>query len=202
MAAAGSGTAAEGEAAAGGGDGGPAEPAVPSRLQLFDTVVNTVLEKLLAAGSYERFASCYRCFYKLQPEVTRSIYEQFLFQLQASIKEEIQEVKQEGKLEMLFDSLDRLVEEAKEQQEPAWRPSGAPEEDARSAQVPFLLKHLSYLRRVLREKEEESRQLAEAVLAGRGRVRELQQQIQARREAWKAISKEQEELLRTFQEPQ
>ncbi|NXN11730.1 PMF1 factor, partial [Indicator maculatus] len=167
-----------------GGDEGPAEPAGPSRGQLFDTVVNTVLEKLVAAGSYERFASCYRCFYKLQPEMTRSIYEEFIFQLQASIKEEIQEVKKEGKLELLFDSLDKLVEEAKEQQEPAWRPSGTPEEDASSAMVPYLLKHQSYLRRVLKEKEKDNKQLAEAVLAGRGRIKELQQQIQARREAW------------------
>ncbi|NXP76791.1 PMF1 factor, partial [Ramphastos sulfuratus] len=107
-----------------GSDGGPGEAAVPTRAQLFDTVVDTVLEKLVAAGSYERFANCYRCFYKLQPEMTKSIYEQFIFQLQASIKEEIQEVKQEGKLEMLFDTLDRLVEEAKEQQEPAWYGGG------------------------------------------------------------------------------
>ena len=36
--------------------------------------------------SYQRFANCYRCFYKLQPEMTRSIYDQFVSQLQTSIK--------------------------------------------------------------------------------------------------------------------
>uniref|UniRef100_A0A8C4K560 Polyamine modulated factor 1 n=2 Tax=Casuariiformes TaxID=8784 RepID=A0A8C4K560_DRONO len=134
--------------------------------------------------SYQRFANCYRDFYRLQPELTRSIYDQFVSQLQASIKEEIQEVKEEGNLEALFNSLDKIVEEAKEQEEPAWRPSGIPEEDVRSAMVPYLLKHRAYLRKVLKEKEEENRKLAEAVLAGRDRIAELQRLIQDRKQAW------------------
>lgn len=36
--------------------------------------------------SYQRFVNCYRCFYKLQPQLTKSIYDQFISQLQASIK--------------------------------------------------------------------------------------------------------------------
>ncbi|NWW93352.1 PMF1 factor, partial [Rhynochetos jubatus] len=134
--------------------------------------------------SYQRFANCYRCFYKLQPEMTRSIYDQFISQLQASIKEEIQEVKDEGNLEVLFNSLDKIVEEAKNREEPAWRPSGIPEEDVRSAVVPYLLKHRAYLRRSLREKEEENRKVAEAVLAGRDKIAELQRLIQVRKRAW------------------
>ncbi|XP_009281686.1 PREDICTED: polyamine-modulated factor 1 [Aptenodytes forsteri] len=169
---------------------------------VFTTVVDTFLEKLAAAGSYQRFANCYRCFYKLQPEMTRSIYDQFISQLQSSIKEEIQEVKDEGNLEALFNSLDKIVEEAKNREEPAWRPSGIPEEDVRSAMVPYLLKHRSYLRKVLKEKEEENRKVAESVLAGRDRIAELQQLIQARKHAWQAISKEQRELIMTFEEPQ
>ncbi|XP_009633581.1 polyamine-modulated factor 1, partial [Egretta garzetta] len=145
---------------------------------------------------------CYRGFYKLQPEMTRSIYDQFISQLQASIKEEIQEVKDEGNLEMLFNSLDKIVEEAKNREEPAWRPSGIPEEDVRSALVPYLLKHRSYLRKILKEKEEENKKVAESVLAGRERIAELQQLIQARKHAWQAIGKEQQELLMTFKEPQ
>uniref|UniRef100_A0A8C4PB04 Polyamine modulated factor 1 n=1 Tax=Dromaius novaehollandiae TaxID=8790 RepID=A0A8C4PB04_DRONO len=99
-------------------------------------------------------------------------------------QEEIQEVKEEGNLEALFNSLDKIVEEAKEQEEPAWRPSGIPEEDVRSAMVPYLLKHRAYLRKVLKEKEEENRKLAEAVLAGRDRIAELQRLIQDRKQAW------------------
>ncbi|NXE16462.1 PMF1 factor, partial [Lophotis ruficrista] len=167
-----------------GEDGGQPVPAAPSRAQVFATVVDTFLEKLVAAGSYQRFASCYRCFYKLQPEMTRGIYDQFVSQLQASIKEEIQEVKDEGNLEVLFNSLDKIAEEAQSREEPAWRPSGIPEEDVRSAVVPYLLKHRSYLRKVLKEKEEENGKVAESVLAGRERIAELQQLIQARKRAW------------------
>ncbi|XP_071313077.1 polyamine-modulated factor 1 isoform X3 [Agelaius tricolor] len=109
----------------GGADGGdgPEPTAAPGRAQVFSTVVDTFLEKLVAAGSYQRFVSCYRCFYKLQPQLTRSIYDQFISQLQTSIKEEIQEVKDEGNLEALFSLLDKIVEEAKDREEPAWPPS-------------------------------------------------------------------------------
>lgn len=81
------------------------------------------------------------------------------------------------------------------------RPSGVPEQDFHSTMVPYLLKHRSHLRRVLREKEEENRKVAESVLMGRDRIAELQQQIQARQQAWQAINKEQQELIMTFQEP-
>ncbi|NXD28487.1 PMF1 factor, partial [Spelaeornis formosus] len=134
--------------------------------------------------SYQRFVNCYHCFYNLQPQLTRSIYDQFISQLQESIKEEIQEVQNEGNLERLFNLLDKIVEEAKDREEPAWRPSGVPEEDIRSTMVPYLLKHRSHLRRVLREKEEENKKLTESVLMGRKRIAELQQLIQDRQQAW------------------
>ncbi|XP_040474822.1 polyamine-modulated factor 1 [Falco naumanni] len=187
------------EAAAAAPDGGPEQP---GRAQVFGAVVDTFLEKLVAAGSYQRFAKCYRCFYQLQPQVTQSIYDQFIAQLQASVKEEIQEVKNEGNLDALFNSLDKIVEEAKNKEEPAWRPSGIPEEDICSVVVPYLLKHRLYLQKVLKAKEEENRKVAESVLAGRDRIAELQQLIQARKHAWQAISKEQRELVMTFKEPQ
>ncbi|XP_056366605.1 polyamine-modulated factor 1 [Oenanthe melanoleuca] len=186
----------------GAGGGGPAPAERPGRAQVFATVVDTFLEKLVAAGSYQRFVNCYRCFYKLQPQLTKSIYDQFISQLQTSIKEEIQEVKNEGNLEGLFSSLDKIVEEAKDREEPAWRPSGVPEQDVRSAMVPYLLKHRSHLRRVLRDREQEHRKVAESVLLGRDRIAELQQLIQARQQAWQEISKEHQELIMTFQEPQ
>ncbi|XP_030329700.1 polyamine-modulated factor 1 [Strigops habroptila] len=193
------------EARGGGSDGGGGSSSVsggPGRAQLFSTVMDAFLGKLVAAGSYQRFASCYRSFYRLQPEVTKSIHSQFVAQLQASIRAEVQEVMDEGNLEALLDSLDKIVEEAEPQEEPAWRPSGIPEEDARSALVPYLLKHRSYLLRALKNKEEENKKVAESVLAGRGRISELQQQIQAHKRAWQALSKEQQELVLTFQQPQ
>uniref|UniRef100_A0A803VQP2 Polyamine modulated factor 1 n=1 Tax=Ficedula albicollis TaxID=59894 RepID=A0A803VQP2_FICAL len=162
----------------GGGGGGwrPARVAAPAGLRF------RVQPWLVP--SYQRFVSCYYSFYKLQPQLTKSIYDQFISQLQTSIKEEIQEVKNEGNLEELFSSLDKIVEEAKGREEPAWRPSGVPEQDVRSAMMPYLLKHRSHLRRVLRDRQEEHRKVAESVLLGRDRIAELQQLIQARQQAW------------------
>jgi len=71
------------------------------------------------------------------------------------------------------------------------RPSGIPEEDVRSSLVPYLLKHRAYLRKILREKEEENRKVAESVLAGRDRIAELQRLIQARKRAWQVKIKTQ-----------
>uniref|UniRef100_A0A8C3MWW5 Uncharacterized protein n=1 Tax=Geospiza parvula TaxID=87175 RepID=A0A8C3MWW5_GEOPR len=199
MAAAAGGDGGAGGAEGGGADGGD-EPA-PGRAQVFSTVVDTFLEKLVAAGSYQRFVSCYRCFYKLQPQLTRSIYDQFISQLQASIKEEIQEVKNEGNLEGLFSLLDKIVEEAKDREEPAaQRGPGAGR--AQQALVPFLLRHRSHLRRALHERQRRSSSLAQDVLAGRDSIAELQRLIQARQQAWQAITKEQRELIMTLQEPQ
>ncbi|KAM4644378.1 polyamine-modulated factor 1 [Amazona ochrocephala] len=182
-----------------GGDGGGSPG--PGRAELFSTVVDAFLEKLLAAGSYQRFASCYRGFSKLQPELTKSIHTQFVSQLQAAVRAEIREVMEEGNLKVVLDSLDKIVEEEKTQEEPTWRPSGLPEEDARSALVPPLLKHRSFLLRTLRTQQEENRKVAASVLQGRGRIRELQEQIRAHARGWKALREEQQELVLSLQEP-
>ncbi|KFO96698.1 Polyamine-modulated factor 1, partial [Calypte anna] len=139
---------------------------------------------LVPVGSYPRFAHCYQGFSSLRPEVLRSLHRQFLTQLQSCIREEIQEVKTEGNLELLFNSLDKIVEEAKDQEEPAWRPSGIPEEDIQSSLIPYLLKHRAFLRKFLKEKEEENRNIAGMVLAGRERIAELRELIRARRNSW------------------
>ncbi|XP_078012299.1 polyamine-modulated factor 1 isoform X3 [Phascolarctos cinereus] len=74
----------------------------------------------LCDTSYERFAKCYKRFYKLQPEMTRLIYDQFITQLQTSIREEVSTIKEEGNLEAVLNSLDKIVEEAEDRKEPAW----------------------------------------------------------------------------------
>ncbi|XP_008062600.1 polyamine-modulated factor 1 isoform X2 [Carlito syrichta] len=90
-----------------------------SRVKLLDTMVDTFLQKLVAAGSYQRFTDCYKRFYQLQPEVTKRIYDKFITQLQTSIQEEISEIKEEGNLEAVLNALDEIVEEGKDRQEPA-----------------------------------------------------------------------------------
>ncbi|XP_069336512.1 polyamine-modulated factor 1 isoform X2 [Eulemur rufifrons] len=185
---------------------GSSSEAVPpgttiSRVKLLDTMVDTFLQKLVAAGSYQRFTDCYKCFYQLQPEMTQRIYDKFITQLQASIRE-ISEIKEEGNLEAVLNALDKVVEEGRAHKEPAWRPSGIPEKDLHSAMAPYLLQQRDTLQRRVQKQEAENQQLAEAVLAGRRQVEELQLQIQARQQAWQALHREQRELVAVLREPE
>ncbi|XP_061039285.1 polyamine-modulated factor 1 isoform X1 [Eubalaena glacialis] len=173
-----------------------------SRVKLFDTMVDTFLQKLVAAGSYQRFTDYYKCFYQLQPEMTQRIYDKFVTQLQTSIQEEISEIKAEGNLEAVLNALDAIVEESKDCKEPAWRPSGIPEKDLRSAVMPYFLQQRDALQRRVQKQEAENRQLADAVLAGRRQVEELQLQGQARQQAWQALHREQKELVAVLREPE
>lgn len=50
--------------------------------------------------------------------------------------------------------------------------------------VPYLLQQRDALRHRVQKQEAENRQLADAVLAGRGQVEELQRQGQAQWQAW------------------
>ncbi|XP_045839319.1 polyamine-modulated factor 1 [Meles meles] len=182
-------------------------PAVPPgaaipRVKLLDTLVETFLQKLVAAGSYRRFSDCYKRFCRLQPDVTQRIHDTFVAQLQASVREEISEIKAEGNLEAVLDALDRIVEEGKDRTEPAWRPSGVPAADLRSAVVPYFLQQRDALQRRVRRQEAENRQLAEAVLAGRQQLEQLERQARARQQAWQALHREQKELLGVLGEPE
>ncbi|XP_034523352.1 polyamine-modulated factor 1 isoform X1 [Ailuropoda melanoleuca] len=172
------------------------------RVKLLDTLVDTFLQKLVAAGSFQRFTDCYRRLHQLQPEMTQRIYDKFITQLQTSVREEISEIKAEGNLEAVLNTLDKIVEEGKDRTEPAWRPSGIPAEDLRSALAPYLRQQRDALRRRVHRQEAENRQLAEAVLAGRGRVEELRQQGRARQQAWQALRREQRELVGVLGEPE
>ncbi|XP_073897082.1 polyamine-modulated factor 1 isoform X3 [Macaca fascicularis] len=155
-----------------------------SRVKLLDTMVDTFLQKLVAAGSYQRFTDCYKRFYQLQPDITQRIYDKFIAQLQTSIREEISDIKEEGNLEAVLNALDKIVEEGKDRKEPAWRPSGIPEKDLHSVMAPYFLQQRDTLRRHVHKQEAENQQLADAVLAGRRQVEELQLQVQARQQAW------------------
>uniref|UniRef100_A0A8D0DVN9 Polyamine-modulated factor 1 n=1 Tax=Salvator merianae TaxID=96440 RepID=A0A8D0DVN9_SALMN len=115
-------------------------------------------------------------------------------------REEIQELKDEGNLTELLGSLDKLVEEAKQRELPAWRPSGLPEEDVRSAVVPYFLKQRKYLQKALKEREEGNATLARAVLAGREKIADLHEEIRRRKEEWQATVREGREIVNTLDE--
>ncbi|KAF6293485.1 polyamine modulated factor 1 [Rhinolophus ferrumequinum] len=82
------------------------------------------------------------------------------------------------------------------------RPSGIPEKDLCSVTVPCLLRQRDALQRRLQRQEAENRQLADAVLAGRRQVQELQLQGQARWQAWQALHKGRKELVAVLREPE
>ncbi|XP_028609198.1 polyamine-modulated factor 1 isoform X2 [Grammomys surdaster] len=173
-----------------------------SRVKLLDTIVDTFLQKLVADRSYERFTTCYKHFHQLNPEVTKWIYDKFVAQLQTSIREEISEIKEEGNLEAVLNSLDKIIEEGKDHGEPAWRPSGIPEKDLCSVMAPYFLKQQDTLCRQVRKQEAKNQELADAVLAGRRQVEELQQQVQALQQTWQALHREQRELLSVLRAPE
>ncbi|CAN2390124.1 Polyamine-modulated factor, partial [Pristimantis euphronides] len=138
--------------------------------------------------SYQRFTRCYQKFYKLQPEITRCIYDQFVSQLHASINAEIQEIKLEGNLEVVLDSLDKLQRDAGNATDLQWRPSGIPEEDVHSHLVPYLLKQREYLHMLLTQQQLENARLAQSVLAGREKIIDMQREIVRRQQAWQDSS--------------
>ncbi|XP_063482983.1 polyamine-modulated factor 1 isoform X9 [Symphalangus syndactylus] len=82
------------------------------------------------------------------------------------------------------------------------RPSGTPEKDLHSVMAPYFLQQRDTLRRHVQKQEAENQQLADAVLAGRRQVEELQLQVQARQQAWQALHREQRELVAVLREPE
>ncbi|XP_008851896.1 polyamine-modulated factor 1 isoform X2 [Nannospalax galili] len=176
--------------------------ATVSRVNLLDTLVDTFLQKLVSAESYQRFTDCYNHFHQLQPQMTQRVYDKFVTQLQTSIREEISEIKEEGNLEAVLNSLDKIIEEGKNHKEPAWRPSGIPEKDLCSAMAPYFLQQRDTLQHHVQKQEAKNQELASAVLAGRRQVEELQQQVLARQQVWQALHKEQRELLSLLRVPE
>uniref|UniRef100_A0A8C5V7F4 Polyamine modulated factor 1 n=1 Tax=Microcebus murinus TaxID=30608 RepID=A0A8C5V7F4_MICMU len=171
-----------------------------SRVKLLDTMVDTFLEKLIAAGSLNGDGSASPCL----PSAGQPV--QYAFSWAACRlprrKEEVSEIKEEGNLEAVLNALDKIVEEGKARKEPAWRPSGIPERDLHSAMAPYFLQQRDTLQRRVQKQEAENRQLADTVLAGRRQVEELQLQVQARQQAWQALHREQRELVAVLREPE
>ncbi|XP_075834702.1 polyamine-modulated factor 1 isoform X2 [Microtus pennsylvanicus] len=155
-----------------------------------------------ARASFERFTSCYKPFQQLDPKVMQWVYDKFVTQLQTSIREEISEIKEEGNLEAVLNSLDKIVEEGKANGEPAWRPSGTPEKDLCSVMAPYFLQQRDALCHRVQKQKAKNQDLADAVLAGRRQLEGLQQQIQALQQTWQALHREQRELLSVLRAPE
>ncbi|MGH0173223.1 UNVERIFIED_CONTAM: hypothetical protein FKN15_064853 [Acipenser sinensis] len=137
--------------------------------------------------SFQRFAHTFHPFYKLQPRVTQSIHRTFISQLQTSIQDDISQIMEEGNLHAQLDELDRLQEEASNTAEPAWRPSGVPEQDFQSFLIPYYLQQQEFLRKAVKSLEQENGRLAQSVQAGRERLSEAEKQIRESLGEWQVL---------------
>ncbi|KAL2771543.1 polyamine-modulated factor 1 isoform 5 [Daubentonia madagascariensis] len=133
-----------------GPEGSSSEPVPPgtiiSRVKLLDTMVDTFLQKLVAAGSPLRLNRDGSASPRL-PSAGQPVQQAFSWSACRLPwrKEEISEIKEEGNLEAVLNALDKIVEEGKARKEPACNgiPCGAMCRNRRprtsSWQMPFWL---------------------------------------------------------------
>ncbi|XP_076015603.1 polyamine-modulated factor 1 [Genypterus blacodes] len=157
-----------------------------SRLKLFNKVMQKSLEKFMDHVSFNRFASTFRPLYKQNPQMMESIHKQFIEELQNSIKEDISRLIEEGRLECKLNELDKLESAAKNNPEPAWRPSGVPEQDLCAFLMPYYQKQEAYLRLQLKKIQAENAALAQNVQSGRESITQSENLISTAVDEWKA----------------
>ncbi|XP_042349854.1 polyamine-modulated factor 1 [Plectropomus leopardus] len=165
-----------------------------NRMKLFDKVMQKSLEKFIENASFNRFASTYGPLYKKNPERMVSIHKQFIEELQRTIQEDISRLIEEGRLEYKLNELDKLESAAKNIADPAWRPSGVPEQDICSFLMPYYQKQEAYMRLELKKIRAENAALAQTVQAGRESVAQTEHQISTTVGEWKASVTEFERL--------
>uniref|UniRef100_A0A146NPS0 Polyamine-modulated factor 1 n=1 Tax=Fundulus heteroclitus TaxID=8078 RepID=A0A146NPS0_FUNHE len=168
-------------------DGKAAEEATVrfNRLKLFDKVIQKSMSKFIEHASFKVFASMFRPLYKNDVERMEEIHHQFTEMLKKSIQEDIVKLMEEGRLESKFNELDKLEDEVKDSPEPAWRPSGDPEQDFCSVLMPYYQKQRAYMKLELKRIQAENAALAEKVQAGRERIAQTEQHISTAVDEWK-----------------
>uniref|UniRef100_V9LAG0 Polyamine-modulated factor 1 n=1 Tax=Callorhinchus milii TaxID=7868 RepID=V9LAG0_CALMI len=189
------------EAAAGSGDpqtAAAAASAVPGdalteepstrRLRVFRAAMEKMLERVVESAGFESFTEAYQPVYELQPEFTRAVHRQIISQMQSSIRDEINQISDEGLLERALPRLDQLEKDSEARAEPGWRPTGDPHRDLRSHLGPYLEQQRNYLRLKVRKAKEENASLAQAVLQGRERITRLDTECKERLGKWLAIN--------------
>ncbi|XP_076149085.1 polyamine-modulated factor 1 [Alosa pseudoharengus] len=156
------------------------------RLKLFNKVMEKSLQRLVADASFHRFAHSFHPFYKQNPQVTKTIHQEFVASLQKNIQDDINRVIEEGELQCKLDELDTLCDLAKEKTQTAWRPSGVPEQDISSFLTPYYKKQELYMKRELEKLRKENAVLAGKVREGRSAIANTEQRIAAAVDDWKA----------------
>uniref|UniRef100_A0A3P8VJ32 Si:dkey-6i22.5 n=1 Tax=Cynoglossus semilaevis TaxID=244447 RepID=A0A3P8VJ32_CYNSE len=153
-----------------------------NRMKLFNKVMQKSLEKFI---EHARFASTFRQVYTKNPQRMESIYKQFIEDVKKAIQEDIDRLIEEGRLEVKLNELDKLERAAKNKTEPAWRPSGVPEEDLCSFLIPYYQKQEKYMQRELKKIQDENAALAQKVQAGRENIARTENHISNVVDEWK-----------------
>ncbi|TWW55620.1 Polyamine-modulated factor 1, partial [Takifugu flavidus] len=154
-----------------------------NRFKLFEKVMQKSLEKFIELASFHRFSSVFRPLYKKNPQKMENIHKQF-----------IEELKKAIQLEAKLNELDKLERAAKDRPNPAWRPSGIPEQDFCSFLMPYFQKQEAYMRVELKKIQAENAALAQKVQAGREGIAETERRISSTVDEWKASVAEFERL--------
>ncbi|TNM99256.1 hypothetical protein fugu_013820 [Takifugu bimaculatus] len=165
-----------------------------NRFKLFEKVMQKSLEKFIELASFHRFSSVFRPLYKKNPQKMENIHKQFIEELKKAIQDDICKLVEEGQLEAKLNELDKLERAAKDRPNPAWRPSGIPEQDFCSFLMPYFQKQEAYMRVELKKIQAENAALAQKVQAGREGIAETERRISSTVDEWKASVAEFERL--------
>ncbi|XP_077388236.1 polyamine-modulated factor 1 [Festucalex cinctus] len=165
-----------------------------NRLKLYNKVVDKSLEKFTDYASSDRFSSMFHQLYKMNHQMMENIHKQLVNELKSAIKNDISILNEEAKIESKLNELDKLENAAKKNPDPAWRPSGVPEQDFSSFIISFYQKQKAYFRQELKKVQAENAALALKVQAGRERFAQTEHLISTAAAEWEASATEIERL--------
>ncbi|KAL9988107.1 hypothetical protein ACROYT_G002512 [Oculina patagonica] len=148
------------------------------RMLFFRKVMKKCLDKIMAAGSQEKFASCFTAIKERNPAEFKSITEQLMQHLQNNIEKEIDLMIKQEDLVYFFNELDRIVATSdKEDSQPAWRPSGDPDKDIIDHVMQVKLAYKDQLTHILQQVEKDNERLKGEVLPKREKLVESERRL-------------------------
>ncbi|XP_052006101.1 polyamine-modulated factor 1-like [Xyrauchen texanus] len=168
------------------------------RLKLFKKVTEKSLQWLVENASFNRFSHYFQPLSAQNPQLTEAMHKQFVSQLQILVQKEIASVIEEGDLQVKLEELDKLEELVKDASEPAWRPTGIPEQDVCSDLVTNYKKQEEYMCLQLKKLQKENTLLAQKVQAGRETITQTEQHISTAVEEWRASIEDLETFVSTL----
>lgn len=148
------------------------------RMESFRKVMNKCLDKIMAAGSQEKFNSCFTSIRERNPLEFKSVVEQLMLQLRSNIEKEIDLMIKQEDLVYFFNELDSIVENSgKRGSRPAWRPSGNPKKDLCNHIMHVKLAYKAQITGMLEKLESENEKLTSDILKKREKLAETEAQL-------------------------